>query len=273
MEVRLAVPHQALRGIVQSFSERRASLGAISMTWPLPARPHQIIDIYLAEPFGVSIDGGLMTAAPEVVVGGPQSQCRTYLAMSGEIHVFNILFQPAGFNRLTGIAMAPLVNAGVPASDVLGRRAALLRNAVLAAPDFLARVAAAERWVGAMLAESPHGSGIDDEIGRAARLMVSARGLIRIDALASVTGLSARQFQRRFTAQVGLPPKLYARTIRFDAALTAHRLYPAKLWTEVVHEAGYFDQAHFVRECRDLVGVPPSQLVNDWENVLSPADG
>jgi AraC-like DNA-binding protein len=76
-----------------------------------------------------------------------------------------------------------------------------------------------------------------------------------MDSLVQRSGLSARQFQRRFTAQVGLSPKLYARTIRFDAALIAHRDTPAKPWTEIVHEAGYFDHAHFVRERHALVAL------------------
>jgi methylphosphotriester-DNA--protein-cysteine methyltransferase len=55
----------------------------------------------------------------------------------------------------------------------------------------------------------------------ATRVLLTTRGRVRIDLLKK-PGLSARHFQRRFTTQIGLPPKLYARTIRFDAALMAH---------------------------------------------------
>ena len=51
MQVRRMTAQPALRGIVRSFEERRVSLGSKTMSWPLTARPHQIIDIYLAEPF------------------------------------------------------------------------------------------------------------------------------------------------------------------------------------------------------------------------------
>ena len=36
-----------------------------------------------------------------------------------------------------------------------------------------------------------------------------------------------------------------------------------------MHEAGYFDQAHFVRECHALVGMAPGELIGDWDNVFS----
>jgi AraC-like DNA-binding protein len=71
--------------------------------------------------------------------------------------------------------------------------------------------------------------------------------------------------------QVGLAPKLYARTVRFDAALTARRIAPAKSWTDIVYGAGYSDQAHFVRECRALTGVPPSHFIDDWESSFFPS--
>jgi AraC-like DNA-binding protein len=269
MHVRRKTAHPAIRSVVRQFGERRVSLGSKVLSWPLTARPHQIIDIYLGDPFHHRIDGGPLTAAPETVVVGPQGSRRIQLSLSGEVHVFNILLQPAGLNRLVGIDMTELVNEGITASDILGRSATLLSDAVRLAPDFASRVAAAERWFESMLERCAPESGID----RTSRLMLACGGRARIDALIDRSELSARQFQRRFTAQIGLAPKLYARTIRFDSALIAHRIHPARPWTEIVHEAGYFDQSHFVRECHALVGLPPSQFIGDWDNIISPVHG
>lgn len=266
MDVRRKTPHPGLRHVVRSFEERRATLGSKGLTWPLTARPHQIIDIYLAEPFRLRIDGGPLQTAPETVVVGPQGSRRIQLHVSGEVHIFNILLQPAGLNRLIGIDMTSLVNEGISARDVFGKRALLLSDAVRSAADFASRVAAAERWFGMMQDNSAARDGID----HTSRLLLATRGRIRIDSLVKQSGLSARHFQRRFTSQVGLSPKLYARTARFDAALTAHRNEPMKPWTGIIHEAGYFDQAHFIRECHALVGVGPSHFIGDWENIFSP---
>lgn len=266
MDLRRTAPHPALRDIVRSFEERRASLGPHTLSFPLTARPHQIIDIYLGDPLRLRLDGGSLETAPDTVVVGPQGSRRIHLYASGEVHIFNILLQPAALHRLVGIDMTCLINEGIPAREVLGRRAVLLDDAVRSAPDFPSRVAAAERWFGAI----QEGSVPEDGIGVASRRLLAARGRGRIAALATQSGLSARQFQRRFTTQVGLPPKLYARTARFDAALTMHRSQPTKPWTRIVHEAGYFDQAHFVRECHALVGMPPNQFIGDWDNILSP---
>ena len=162
--------------------------------------------------------------------------------------------------------MTSLVNEGISARDVLGKGALLLSDAVRSAADFPSRVAAAERWFAMMQDDSSAPDGID----RTSRLLLASQGRVRIDHLVKLSGLSARHFQRRFTSQVGLSPKLYARTIRFDAALTAHRNEPMKSWTRIAHEAGYFDQAHFIRECHALVGLGPSQFIGDWNNILCP---
>jgi len=106
--------------------------------------------------------------------------------MSGRIHVFNILFQPAAFHRLVGIDMTSLVNQDPAATDVLGTRALLLRDAVLSATDFPSRVAAAEQCIGRMLNGRPPVDGID----RASRLLVATRGRTRIDVLAERSGLA-----------------------------------------------------------------------------------
>ena len=188
--------------------------------------------------------------------------------MSGVLHVFNILFQPTGLNRLAGVNMMSLVNQDTAASDVIGKAAASLRDAVRRAPNFATRVAAAERCLGMML----EGRGPESEIGLASRGMITLRGDVRIKDLAAGSGLSASQFQRRFADEVGMTPKLFARTIRFDRALTARRETPGRSWTDIIHDFGYFDQAHFIRECHAFAGLPPTSLIGDWDNAFSPAN-
>ncbi|WP_206600773.1 helix-turn-helix domain-containing protein [Bradyrhizobium embrapense] len=237
------------------------------LAWPVAARPHQILDIHLAEPYRVCIDGGRASPTADVGLVGPQTYRRAHVCLSGSVHVFNILFQPTGLNRLVGIDMTTLVNQDPAASDVLGRSATLLGDAVRRAPDFDLRVAAVERWVEAMLETR----GPDCAIAAAARRMIAVRGRTRIEDLVAKSGFSTSQFQRRFAAQVGMTPKLFARTIRFDRALVARRDAPNRSWTDIAHELGYFDQAHFIRDCHAFAGLPPSSLIGEWDNIFFPA--
>jgi AraC-like DNA-binding protein len=268
MDIKRALPRPQLRGVVRSFEERRADLGSAVLTWPVAARPHQILNIHLADPYRVRIDGGPANITPEMSLVGPQTYRRAHVNLSGSIHVFNILFQPTGLNKLVGINMTSLVNQDPAASDVLGKSAVTLGDAVRAAPDFHERVAAFERWALMMLDKGKP----DGAIGQASRLLMAARGHARIGRLVGKSGLSTSQFQRQFVTQVGMTPKLFARTIRFDRALIARRNAPSRLWTDIIHELGYFDQAHFIRECHAFTGLPPGGLIGDWDNIFFPAN-
>src|SRR2546430_3689952 len=161
MDIKRAVPRPQLRVVVRSFEERLVELGSAVLTWPVAARPHQILNIHLADPYRVRIDGGPANVTPEMSLVGPQTYRRAHVYLSGTVHVFNILFQPTGLNRLVGINMTCLVNQDPAASDALGQSAITLGDAVRAAQDFRERVAAAERWVGMLLDKREPDGAID----------------------------------------------------------------------------------------------------------------
>src|SRR5271166_931863 len=267
MDVKRALPRPELRSVLRSFGEICVDLGSAGRTWPVAARPHQMLQFHLAEPYRTRHDNGPASLMPRTYLSGPLTYQRVQIYESGLIHVFNILFHPTGLNRLVGINMASLVNNAASASDVFGRSALALDDSVRLAPDFPSRVASVERWVAMMMEKREP----DSTIEGSSRLLMAVQGRARIDSLVRRSGLSASQFQRRFASEVGMTPKLFARTIRFDAAMAAHNNAPDRSWTDIVHELGYFDQAHFIGECRAFAGVLPSGLVGDWENTRFPA--
>jgi transcriptional regulator GlxA family with amidase domain len=78
----------------------------------------------------------------------------------------------------------------------------------------------------------------------------------RITAVARAVALSPRQLERVFHREVGLPPKLYARLLRFRRMLgVLNRADPR--WADLAAHAGYSDQPHLVREFREFAGLSP----------------
>lgn len=229
----------------------------VSVTTPLAARPDQFIEFYLGDRYHVSVDDGPSSITPETAVVGPQTRPGLRLHMSGELDVFTIRFQPTGFHRMFGVPMPDLADQGTAIAELLARAAAGLEEAIKRADSFDDRVIAAQHWLAGRAEKCSRESGLD----HAARLLVAARGRARIDAVAERSGLSLRQFQRRFTAEVGVSPKFYSRTLRLEAAFAARSRYPKRSWTTIVHDAGYADQAHFIRECQLLAGATPTSFV------------
>jgi len=195
-----------------------------------------------------------------MVIVGPQSYRSTRLFMAGSIHVFTIGFQPGGFHALFGVPMTELVDQGAVARDVIGAAASDLRDAVMLAPDFGARVDAAHRWTAMRMTSARP----VDQVGWLAAALQRSGGRLRIKALAERAMLSERQFARRFESQIGLKPKLFARTVRFNSVLSAKAQAPQSTWTELAHRAGYADQSHFVRDCQALAGAAPRDFFSEW---------
>jgi AraC-like DNA-binding protein len=85
-------------------------------------------------------------------------------------------------------------------------------------------------------------------------------GRVSCERLALKLGLSDRHFRRHVRDSTGVPPKTYARLLRFvDAMRTADRSGDP-VWADVAVSAGYFDQSHFIRDCVALAGTSPRAL-------------
>jgi AraC-like DNA-binding protein len=79
-----------------------------------------------------------------------------------------------------------------------------------------------------------------------------------IDAVARHVGMSRRQLERLFRAQVGVRPKEFASLVRFRWVLA--NLERHRSWSDLALAAGYSDQAHFVRSFTRRAGMTPTQF-------------
>jgi AraC-like DNA-binding protein len=117
------------------------------------------------------------------------------------------------------------------------------------------------------LARTP-ATGARPDTDRAWALLRESGGRLRIDALAALLGCSRRHLAKRFAEDVGTPPKLAARLIRFEAARARLGTVPL---ARLAADHGYADQAHLAREFAALGGAPPSRfpIVQDGAAALA----
>lgn len=91
----------------------------------------------------------------------------------------------------------------------------------------------------------------------AVRKIKSSFGELGIKGLAEDLGVSQSSLERGFRSRVGLSPKEFAGLVRFR---NIFRFYnSSSSLTELALEAGYYDQAHFIREFRKKTGFSPKQ--------------
>lgn len=98
-----------------------------------------------------------------------------------------------------------------------------------------------------------------DHVNRIVQLIVSDRSITRVDDVVDRFGVGKRTLQRLFSDYVGVTPKWVIQRYRLHDA--ADRLADSDdiNVAALAQDLGYFDQAHFVRDFKAIVGKPPAE--------------
>lgn len=91
-----------------------------------------------------------------------------------------------------------------------------------------------------------------DYILRQIRQLPAEMGNLR--RLVKRTGMSERHFRRLFREHMGIPVRTFMRIYRFYRGFWLLQSGKFHSLTEIAHDAGYFDQAHFIRDFREYTG-------------------
>jgi AraC-like DNA-binding protein len=193
-------------------------------------------------------------------LGGMQERPFTMEAGEPDTRVVTLRLLPLGAARLlSGVPLAELTGRVLDPGDVFERSAGFpsLRQQIQDARDLGAALDVLESWLLARLRRAPP----PNPVARAASLALWSRaGRVRVDAIARETGLSPRRLSELFHAEVGVPPKRYARILRFRHALDQLAAAPADAdLAGAAHDCGYFDQAHLYRDFRALAQLTPRE--------------
>lgn len=90
--------------------------------------------------------------------------------------------------------------------------------------------------------------------------ILKEHGNLSMNSLAEDIGYSLKYLDRCFRQEYGIPMKRYAVIIRMQTAL----LYLMKDLSDYIYEdLGFYDQAYFIRQCRQYTGMTPRQLVRE----------
>ena len=170
----------------------------------------------------------------------------------GASNCIQINFTPLGAWRFFRMPMTELTDRMVPLDDVLGAEGTALRETLGNAPGWERRFDIAEAFILQRLADADAPS---PEIAWAFDRIAATGGQARVASIAQGIGWSRKHLARRFADEVGLGPKSVSRIVRLNRAIAAAR--GGSRWAGIAADCGYADQAHMVREFRELAGTSP----------------
>ncbi len=177
---------------------------------------------------------------------------------TGLSHCIQVNLTPIGARLFFQLPMETIANRTVHLDDVLGATARRLQEQLHDAPTWDARFALLDSFIASRVfrAEPP-----SPKVVWAWHQLQLPGDDRRIGAIAAELGWSPRHLIARFRDHIGVPPKTLARIIRFHRVV---RWLDGQLevrWAELAHRAGYYDQAHFNRDFRELAGSTPGEIL------------
>ena len=268
----VGAPSPALRravGPYVGYTERAAA--------PLARREAAVSRCVLIVGWGAPLDvhdprgpSGGATGVASFAAGLAGTYVDTVTA-AGEAEGVQLMLDPLIAARILGRPLGEVANQVLPLADLDGpalRDLRALPGRLGAASSWPERFVLLDRAVATRLSATPDP---DPRVTGAWHRLRSSAGTIPIESLAAEAGWTRRHLAEVFRRELGLPPKVLARLIRFEHARHQTTRAATEGWATVAADAGYYDQAHLIRDFHTFAGATPARLeVNG--SALTPAN-
>ncbi|MBR9998199.1 MAG: AraC family transcriptional regulator [Cyclobacteriaceae bacterium] len=187
---------------------------------------------------------------------------------SNHVSVFGIRFKPEGFYNIFGVPASEFSGKFEDMEDIAGTAFREFCEKLRDSQTISRRLIIAEQYILRNLEKMKLNM---DYVNRAAEIIRQEKGFIRIEDLSGQVFISIRQLEREFKRKVGISPKLYMRIARLNEVHRQLEQHDKLDFTAVTYACGYSDQAHFIRDFKNLTGEKPSLFVkNRHQYIVNP---
>ena len=265
MQSQFYIPHPLLRDCIQCIMVIDAKVDASScpVVIPYPPTPQNSLFFYINDQIRVQFDDANgFVLQPRAVIVGPQLT-PVKIDINQSHKAVRVGFHPGGLYRLLGFSMHEMIDGNYDAADVFGNDMQMVRQQLQEADSFDAIKDVVEQF----LLQQLHRLKPILPFDHAMLQLMKHHGNMPIEKIASLSCLSLRQFERVCKQRIGMPPKLFARIIRFSKAYRLRENFPLKSWTSIAYDCGYFDQMHFIRDFKEFALVSPGILERELQQL------
>jgi AraC-like DNA-binding protein len=180
--------------------------------------------------------------------------------LAGRSQAFGVKFLAGGFRGFVNEPVSNFTDRVMPLRNVFGEGALQLEAAILAMEDDEAQVELAERFIRERLPERDESGEV---AGRIVKRIADDRSILKVDDLLREFPIGKRSLQRLFHDYVGVTPKWVIQRYRLHEALAQLEEGTAVDWSKMAADLGYFDQAHFIKDFKALIGRTPLEYARE----------
>ena len=254
MPVVVRRPAPPLDGLVTAITYRAGEQPRTSVEKILPSPETGLWVNLNRDAFHSFGEAGQVRQVPCAMVAGLASHASVIEFEEGHAHV-SVAFALGAAQCFLAPPLALVRDDLVPLAALWGRSGACLRERLLEASTPGAALAVMED---VLLREMTGVVAPDPAVIAAAGAL--SRG-VPVGEVSRDLGLLPRTLRRRFTAQVGLTPKRFARVQRMRRLVRDLDGQAEVDWAAAAAKHGYADQPHLADEFRELVGVTPTEYL------------
>jgi len=213
--------------------------------------------IHLGDEYARVDKGDGWEHAAEAVIKGLYNK-PYQVKLSDKVASFGILFTPEGWVQLFNLPLGDFFNTYHSMFDVHKAAFTELIRLVQDADDLNAAAVITDQFLLKKLATTTFKH---QYLIRAAAMIREQVDGVDIDQLSKQLFVSRRTMERHFKEYFGLSPKAYHRVERLNRAihLAQETQTPGK-WTTIAHSLGFSDQAHLIKDFKELTNEVPTVL-------------
>jgi AraC-like DNA-binding protein len=170
-------------------------------------------------------------------------------------HVIGVSLYSFAIPTLFNISALELNEEFISLTTFLGKDADILNEKMASASTIEQRIKVLSDYFISLQKNQKTG---DERLKKSIQVIKKFNGNLKIKDLADNFFLSNKQFNRRFKEFSGFNPKMYARIVRIESAIKSFNEFSSL--SELALNAGYYDQAHFIRDFKGLTGFSPLEF-------------
>ncbi|MEL7530223.1 MAG: helix-turn-helix domain-containing protein, partial [Bacteroidota bacterium] len=181
-------------------------------------------------------------------------------------NIFGVRFKPFAFAHIIQEPIHQLNDQIVALEQLfaIGPLQIQAIDAMLAAKQREKRIASLNEMMLYLLQDAQR---VDQRLRAQINYILERKGAIQVRSLFSEFGISKVTLRKHFIEKVGLSPKKVSRIWRMNYFLHLREKASGENLTSVCLMAGFYDQAHFIKEFKSLFGTTPKRFFKQEDRI------
>lgn len=201
-----------------------------------------------------------------------QKTSSVFLKFPTDQKLFGIRFKPFALVNILPISMASFTDKVLPLSNssFFSKVDSKCIAEIIHSDDFMKQAELAENL---LIQEWEEKLCIDENFRAQLNFILNRKGIIKIKDLFDEFGISKVTLNKHFSFKMGISPKKVSRIWRINYFLQLHKKAQDTNLTQLGLEAGFYDQAHFIKEFKAFFHYSPSIFFQRPSHLLNISQG